>query len=99
MLALLFLLAAPTPAEVLHDLHQTVQLGGVALSRDGQRAAWVEQVPTQDGPSPDESLVFVFDAGGTRRITASADGKPHDEGGLDFSPDGQSLAFISDAAQ
>jgi dipeptidyl aminopeptidase/acylaminoacyl peptidase len=99
MLALLLLLAAPTPAEVLHDLQQTVQLGGVTISRDGQRAAWVEQVQTPDGPSWEESLIHVRDATGTRRVTASKDGKPHEEGELDFSPDGSELAFISDAEE
>src|SRR6201999_1996067 len=97
MLALLLLLAAPTPAEVLQDLHQTVALGGVVLSPDGLRAAWVEQVATPDGPSPEEGLIQVHDSSGTHRVTASKDGKAHDEGELAFSPDSQQLAFISDA--
>ena len=54
-------LAAPDPATVLRMLQSTVELRDVALSRDGARLAWVEQVPTPDGPSPDESIVQVLD--------------------------------------
>jgi dipeptidyl aminopeptidase/acylaminoacyl peptidase len=93
--ALLF--AAPSPAEVLKDLNATIHLGSVSMSRDGTRVAWVEQVPTPDGPSWDESIIQVRDASGVKRITASKDGKPCDEGEVDFSPDGQWLAFLSDA--
>src|SRR5471030_1127972 len=92
------LLAAPAPTEVLKSLQATVRLGGVAISRDGKRIAWVEQVRTPDGPSWDESIIQVRDeSGAVKHITAATGGKPSDEGDLDFSPDGQSLAFMSDA--
>jgi dipeptidyl aminopeptidase/acylaminoacyl peptidase len=97
MLALLFLLAAPTPAEVLHDLHQIVDVNGPAISQDGKRAAWVEQAQTPDGPSYERSYIRVWDSSGVRRVTAAKDAA--DEGELEFSPDGSQLAFISDAAQ
>jgi len=42
-------LAAPDPAAVLRMLQSTVEFHEVALSRDGARVAWVEQVPTPDG--------------------------------------------------
>jgi dipeptidyl aminopeptidase/acylaminoacyl peptidase len=100
-LAAALLMAVPAPAEVLKNLHATIRVGGVAISRDGKQIAWVEQVPTPDGPSWDESIIQLRDESGkVRRITATAAGaKPCDEGDLDFSPDGQSLAFLSDAAR
>ena len=95
--------AGPDPASVLRVLHSTVELHDVALSRDGARVGWVEQVPTPDGASPDESIVQVLNrtdpSGPLVRVTAGKDGKAHDEHDLDFSPDGRSLAFLSDAAE
>jgi dipeptidyl aminopeptidase/acylaminoacyl peptidase len=95
--------AGPEPASVLRILQSTVELHDVALSRDGARVGWVEQVPTPDGPSPDESIVQILDRTASSatpvRLTAGKDGKAHDEHDLDFSPDGKSLAFLSDAAQ
>src|SRR2546430_1558783 len=43
-----------------------------------------------DGTTPSATAV---------RLTAGKDGKAHDEHDLDFSPDGRSLAFLSDAVQ
>ena len=97
-LFLALLVAAPSAQNVLQLLQSTVKLSGVAISRDGAQVAWVEQVPTPDGPSDDESIVQVRTASGEiRRITAGSDGKPHDETSPAFSPDGASLAFLSDA--
>jgi dipeptidyl aminopeptidase/acylaminoacyl peptidase len=94
------LLAAPPPTDVLKSLHQTVRFSGVTMSQDGKRIAWVEQVQTPDGPSWDESILHVRDdSGAIKRVTAAGDGKPCDEGEADFSPDGKSLAFLSDTAR
>src|SRR5207302_7332067 len=94
--------AGPDPASVLRMLQSTIELHDVALSRDGARVGWVEQLPTPDGPSPDESIVQVLDrttpSATPVRLTAGKDGNAHDEHDLDFSPDGRSLTFLSDAA-
>ena len=85
-------------------LNTEVTVHGVVLSPDGAQAAWVEQVPTADGPAPDKSIIEVLDSAAApqtppRRVTASTDGAPHDEGDAIFSPDGHQLAFLSDATK
>ena len=102
VLAIFLLVAAPQPvADVLKKLQGTAQFHSVALSRDGKRVAWMEKVQTPDGPAADESILYVQDLGGAqpRRITAGHDGKAHDEDEAAFSPDGSSVAFLSDAAK
>src|SRR5439155_24084427 len=95
--------AGPDPASVLRTLQSTVELHDVALSRDGARVGWVEQVQTPDGPSPDESIVQVRDrttpSATPVRLTAGKDGKAHDEHDLYFSPDGRSRTFLAAAPQ
>ena len=92
----------PSVANVLASLHRLVKLDGVVISPDGNRVAWVEKVPTPDGPASDRSIIQVADRTHPERppirITAKA-GADHDEDSLDFSPDGQRLAFLSDAAK
>src|SRR5690242_12419922 len=102
ILALLLSSAAPVPAaQVLRTLQSTVSLHSVTLSRDGRRVAWMEKVQTPDGPAADESYVYVQDLGAAhpQKVSAARDGKAHDEDEPAFSPDGQSLAFLSDAAR
>jgi dipeptidyl aminopeptidase/acylaminoacyl peptidase len=87
-------------AQVLQALHKQVKLHDVAISPDGTHVAWVEQVVTPDGPATDRSLIEVVDRTHPERppqhVTAKT-GAPHDEGDVAFSPDGQRLAFLSDA--
>jgi dipeptidyl aminopeptidase/acylaminoacyl peptidase len=102
ILALLLSTAAPVPAaQVLRTLQSTVSLHAVTLSRDGKRVAWMEKVQTPDGPAADESYLYVQDLGAAhpKKVSAAHDGKAHDEDEPAFSPDGQSLAFLSDAAR
>ena len=94
------LIAAAPPSAVLEALNRTVQLHEVTISRDGARVAWVEQVPTPDGPAPEQSFIEVraLKAGAQPiRVTAAKAGEVRDEGDLAFSPDGQRIAFLSDA--
>jgi len=97
---LALIVAAAPPSAVLEALNKTVRLHGVVISRDGARVAWVEQVPTPDGPAPEQSFIEVQElkAGAQPiRVTAVKAGEARDEGELAFSPDAQQLAFLSDA--
>src|SRR5450631_206680 len=102
MLAMVLLTSAqprPTVQSALAELHRAVHFERVTLSPDGQRLAWVEAAPTPDGPSGTLRIVRVADRSGSKvmRITAGKDGAVHEEDEPVFSPDGQYLAFLSDA--
>ena len=91
--------ARPTVQSALASLHRVVHFERVAISPDGQRVAWVEAVPTPDGPSGTLRIVQVSDRSGSKatRLTAGKNGAFSQEDEPVFSPDGQKLAFLSDA--
>ncbi len=90
--------ARPDLGTVLTSLDSVKHFHDVAISPDGARAAWSERVRDAEAR---ESLgaISVADlrSGAARRLTAASDGKPHREWGAEFSPDGQTIAFLSDA--
>jgi dipeptidyl aminopeptidase/acylaminoacyl peptidase len=91
--------AAPSVQAVFESQRAVRHFHDTAVSPDGARAAWSEKVADRNGH---ESLgaISVADlaSGATRRVTAARDGKPHRELGAAFSPDGRTIAFLSDAA-
>ena len=93
--------AHPTVESALAELNRLVEIEHVVISPDGERVAWVETAPTPAGPSGRLRILrLVARNGGTPvRITAARDGKDHAEDEPVFSPDGKSLAFLSDAEQ
>ena len=80
---------------VLDTLDRVRAFHETAISPDGQRVAWVQDVSGGDGTT----AIYVRDLTSSepRRITADA-GQPHKESGIAWSPDSESLAFLSDAA-
>jgi dipeptidyl aminopeptidase/acylaminoacyl peptidase len=95
--------APPAPGSVesvFDSLERVRHFHDAAISSDGKRAAWSVKAREGDGP---ERLGLVYLAelpsGTPRRLTAAKDGKTHRELGAVFSPDGQTVAFLSDALQ
>jgi dipeptidyl aminopeptidase/acylaminoacyl peptidase len=91
--------AAQAPARsigaILDTLDRVRAFHETAISPDGRRVAWVEDVSGTEGTT----AIFMRDlpSGEPRRITADPV-KPHEESGIAWSPDSESLAFLSDAA-
>ncbi|MGE5414948.1 MAG: hypothetical protein ACM3NW_12270, partial [Syntrophomonadaceae bacterium] len=81
---------AQRPVRHFHD---------AAISPDGVRAAWSQKEPDAEGREiyGTISVRAVEGGGAARRLTASRDGRPHREWGAVFSPDGGTIAFLSDA--
>ncbi len=97
--------AAATPQKppvdaVFDSLSRVRHFHDVTISSDGKRVAWSEKVRDKDRR---ESLgaISVADlpSGKPRRLTAASDGRAHRERGAVFSPDGSTVAFLSDAAK
>jgi dipeptidyl aminopeptidase/acylaminoacyl peptidase len=100
-IALLSLAAAPRPSvdAVLDSLDMVRTFRGTAISPDGKRVAWVVRIRARDGGA-DLSAVDAAEVaapGTSRRFTAAADARAHRERSPAWSPDGRSLAFLSDA--
>ncbi len=85
----------PSHEALMHTLFSAHGFGQVAISPDGKRVAWVE---TTAGKS---SLFASSTTPGDkpRRITVGMVTGQHSEDSPAWSPDGQRLAFLSDAAK
>jgi dipeptidyl aminopeptidase/acylaminoacyl peptidase len=92
---------APGSVEaVFESLEKVRHFHDAAISADGKRAAWSVRAREGDGPER-LGLIYVAElpSGSPRRLSAAKDGKAHRELGAVFSPDGQTVAFLSDAVQ
>jgi hypothetical protein len=90
--------AADDPYRVLFLAHQFEQ---VALSPDGKKVAWVEQLAGEGGTANGKRDVYATELETSRApVRVSAGSTAHyDEGDLAWSPDSQQLAFLSDVAE
>src|SRR5579871_529735 len=79
---------------VLDRLDQVRTVRETALSPDGARVAWVADAPPGKGGT--SITVRELPSGDPISITAGS-GSGSREGGIAWSPDGRSLAFLSDA--
>jgi dipeptidyl aminopeptidase/acylaminoacyl peptidase len=74
----------------------------VALSPDGNSVAWVEDIHFKNGVVSASTVIYVKNlkaATPPRRISAGIGDSLHAESGVAWSPDGQKIAFLSDAAK
>ncbi len=104
-LAVATLLAAPTAStppsidSVFASLEKVRGFHDASISTDGRRAAWSQKLPDAEGQERLGAIrVADLSTGASRPLSAATDGKPRKELEPVFSPDGRSIAFLSDAA-
>jgi dipeptidyl aminopeptidase/acylaminoacyl peptidase len=71
------------------------------ISPDGKQVAWVESLPGPGGAPSSNSAIYVAEISApeaTTRITAGDGKTAYEEHDAAWSPDGKSIAFLSDAA-
>src|ERR1041385_8140394 len=80
--------------EAMHALFSAKSFAQTAISPDGKRVAWVENV------AAGKSAIYVAEVSGAskpHRITAGKAGSLHAEDSIAWSPDSKEIAFLSDA--
>jgi len=91
--------APPSIDSVFASLQKVRGFHDAAISPDGLRVAWSEKLADAAGLERRGAIrVAELPSGPPRPLSAAADGKPHREKEPVFSPDGRSIAFLSDAA-
>jgi dipeptidyl aminopeptidase/acylaminoacyl peptidase len=89
---------SPSVEAVFESVRRVRRFHDVAISPDGRRLAWSEKVRDAGGPEIfGEISIADLPAGTRRRLTAGDGSGPLRERGAAFSPDGQTVAFLSDA--
>ncbi len=73
-----------------------------AISPDGRKVAWVETLQGKDGAPTGNTAIYLSDVqenATPHRISLGSATSAHTEGSVAWSPDGQRIAFLSDAAR
>src|SRR5262245_32376258 len=85
--------------KAIEALAASGSFGQVAISPDGKKVAWVEELRGKSGAETGNSAILAATIDGkvpARKITASA-GAPRAESDIAWAPDSRRLAFLSDA--
>jgi dipeptidyl aminopeptidase/acylaminoacyl peptidase len=95
--------ASPAPHPSIDTVFASLQrvrgFHDASISPDGRRAAWSRKVADRDGRDRlGAVMVAELPSGKPRRLSAASDERPRRELEPVFSPDGRSIAFLSDAA-
>jgi len=95
--------AAPADLDnVLRTLFAAHNFEQAAISPDGNSIAWVEDVHSKNGVVSGSTVIYVKNlksGAPPRRIGAGVADSLHAENDVSWSPDGQKIAFLSDAAK
>ncbi|MDQ6676426.1 MAG: S9 family peptidase [Acidobacteriota bacterium] len=99
---LLLLLCASASAQIektLASLYSVKTFREAAISPDGKRIAWTENLRAKDNSESSNSAISVMEIGGTaKRVSAGEGAKACSEHGLAWSPDSRQFAFLSNCA-
>jgi dipeptidyl aminopeptidase/acylaminoacyl peptidase len=88
--------------DVINTLSATHRFEQAAISPDGKKVAWVEDVITKRGVSTGDTVIYVVELASKnppKRISAAVADAIHAEASVAWSPDSKKLAFLSDAAK
>src|SRR2546429_6683856 len=91
--------ASPAIAQAIHAIGAATSFSQVAISPDGKKIAWVEELRGKNGNDSGNSAIFVSmldDKSAARKITASS-AAPRSEHDIAWSPDSRRIASLSDA--
>src|SRR5579859_1942228 len=94
--------ASSAAENIINTLAATHRFEQAAISPDGKKVAWVEDVITKRGVSTGDTVIHVEDLenrGHAKRISASTNDAIHAEGSVAWSPDSKRIAFLSDAVK
>jgi len=90
--------ASPAIEEAIHSLNAASGFTQAAVSPDGKKVAWVEQLRDKNGTGSGNSAIYATTVDGkapVRKITAAP--APRAESDIAWSPDSRRIVFLSDA--